>query len=330
MPPSDVPAPLRWQQQTASVLALQGADSVDLLQRLSSGDLRPAQQPGWVLHTLFCTNQGKLIDWCTVISRPAGLWLLTAASKRPSVQQWLQTYTIMEDVRVADQGDSLAWVQVRGQAAAAAVGLASMPATARWTADAAGNCWYADLPAYGDGLCGLVPTAQLAALQARLLAAGAQRCSAEAMEIERLRAGVPSPTQEYAGPINPLELRLDSLAIGWHKGCYIGQEVISRLHSYNKVARLLVGFEAAAQLSFAANQRLRSPSGEPLGRVTSLQYDAAAGCSLGLAVVKRSSAQTATSAVLDTGTHVQPVRLLQRPFFAAPAGAGKAADGAPS
>ena len=39
---------------------------------------------------------------------------------------------------------------------------------------------------------------------------------------------------------NPLEARLDD-AISWTKGCYVGQEVVARLDSRQKVSKLLVG-----------------------------------------------------------------------------------------
>ena len=87
----------------------------------------------------------------------------------------------------------------------------------------------------------------------------------------RLLAGEPSPQFEYQKETNALELNLLHAAIGWNKGCYIGQEVISRLDSYDKVARGLMGFECLNETTVApvAGDKLISPDGKTVGKVTS-------------------------------------------------------------
>src|SRR4030095_4779257 len=62
----------------------------------------------------------------------------------------------------------------------------------------------------------------------------------EAYEMVRIEFGVPRFGRELTIDQNPLEARLDD-AISWTKGCYVGQEVIARLDSRQKVSKLLVG-----------------------------------------------------------------------------------------
>jgi len=47
--------------------------------------------------------------------------------------------------------------------------------------------------------------------------------------------------------INPLETNLEDF-IDFKKGCYIGQEVIARLQTYNKVQKKLVGLKFSGSI----------------------------------------------------------------------------------
>ena len=61
-------------------------------------------------------------------------------------------------------------------------------------------------------------------------------------EIEELRilSGVPKWGKEISGGEFPAEVNLDRRAVDFHKGCYLGQEVVSRIESAGKVRRNLV------------------------------------------------------------------------------------------
>ena len=61
----------------------------------------------------------------------------------------------------------------------------------------------------------------------------------EACEALRVTLGVPAHGSELGDAYNPLEAGLMG-AISFTKGCYIGQEVIARLDTYQKVQRRLV------------------------------------------------------------------------------------------
>ena len=70
---------------------------------------------------------------------------------------------------------------------------------------------------------------------------------------------------------NPLEAGLIG-AIDFHKGCYIGQEVIARLDTYHKVQKYLVSLAFDADPSQAGalpGARLVNADGAAMGLVTS-------------------------------------------------------------
>ena len=63
-------------------------------------------------------------------------------------------------------------------------------------------------------------------------------------EALRIAAKVPAWGKELTPGILPPEALLDQSAISYHKGCYIGQEVLSRIKTAGKVNRRLTAFLA--------------------------------------------------------------------------------------
>ena len=63
-----------------------------------------------------------------------------------------------------------------------------------------------------------------------------------------LLALVPRAGHEITGEEFPAELRLDETAVDFHKGCYLGQEIISRIESVGKVKRRLTLIESQSPL----------------------------------------------------------------------------------
>ncbi len=63
--------------------------------------------------------------------------------------------------------------------------------------------------------------------------------SPEEWSVLQVRSGVPESGLEITGEEFPAELGLDGWAVDFHKGCYLGQEVISRIQSVGRVKRAL-------------------------------------------------------------------------------------------
>ena len=101
-----------------------------------------------------------------------------------------------------------------------------------------------------------------------LLAAGVAPMGTEAYDALRVALAVPTYGREMGEQYNPLEAGLIG-SIDFTKGCYIGQEVIARLDSYDKVQKHLVTlkFEHAAHVCQGAEM---VQEGRVVGVVTSL------------------------------------------------------------
>ncbi len=290
------------------VVRLEGADRLDLLNRLSTNELAPLAQPGRVVSTVLTTPKGRVVDWLWVLSRAHDLVLRTSPGRGERVRDWIAKFVIAEDVRANDESDAWRRLVLHGPRAVELAGVE--PGGGRWL-EANGALWHAGLGAYGPRLEALAPAPAEARVRA-LRDRGAERAGDAELELLRLRAGVPAAHREFEREINPLELRLGAHAVSFDKGCYVGQEVLARMHTYDKVARVLIGFECERSLPEEEELKL-SCDGRHLGRVTSIA-NLAGGGAVGLGLVKRHAAAGDLAAVRAGEVDV-PVRLCDRPFW---------------
>lgn len=102
----------------------------------------------------------------------------------------------------------------------------------------------------------------------------------ETLRIERM---IPAAWAELEGEILPPEAGLDLTHIDYDRGCYPGQEVISRLKSIGKVNRLLHRLSAGSGSNVTTGNSLLNEAGDRLGVITSVstQWDSGTIISLG-------------------------------------------------
>ena len=212
-------------------LIVTGRDRADLVDRLATNRVIGVGERQGVA-TCFCTAKGRMIDWTVVLNRGNDLLLLSANPERLSGH--IQQFTITEDVTVRNY--MAIEIVVCGPGAAALLGVQLEP----WA--------YADTilgevkvqvvriePLMGEAYAVLAPDA--VALR-RLLEDHGRRLEPGDVDVVRVRQGIPAFPGEINERHNPWEAGLDD-AISLTKGCYIGQEVIARLNTYEKVQRRL-------------------------------------------------------------------------------------------
>ncbi|MCG8599861.1 MAG: tRNA-modifying protein YgfZ, partial [Verrucomicrobiales bacterium] len=95
-----------------------------------------------------------------------------------------------------------------------------------------------------------------------------------------LRSALPLAGKEITGSEFPAELRIDDWAVDFQKGCYLGQEVISRIKSVGRVKRQICLINA--QHSFTQDSTLRNEEGEEF-TATRDSKKISAGCHLAIA-----------------------------------------------
>jgi tRNA-modifying protein YgfZ len=97
-----------------------------------------------------------------------------------------------------------------------------------------------------EGLDVLPAAADVAAVRAALLGAGAVEVPEAAAEIVRVESGRPRYGIDLDDGVMPEEAGIVDRAVSFRKGCYVGQETVARLHWKGKPNRHLRGLRLSA------------------------------------------------------------------------------------
>lgn len=237
------------------VVWVAGADALAFLDRMSTNRL--ADLPPWRGRTTALpTDEGRVVDVVAAHVRGDGVVLRTsAAGAGPEVAAHLRRYVLYgDDARVTDARGQVALFALFGPgAAAAAAGATDLPAAdlgpGEWRASPDDRTWLLRHPdPWPEGFDVVAPRgAPCEALAAALAGLGAEPESPEAGARRRIDLGRVVHGAEITGDANPLELGLRAI-VDFGKGCYIGQEVVARLDSYDKVQRALVRLEVDGEV----------------------------------------------------------------------------------
>jgi folate-binding protein YgfZ len=255
------------------IVTMSGRESVDFLHRMTTNDFSSFRE-GDVQNTLAITEKGRMIDTLWVEHRGASLRLFASKGMGDAIARWLSTYIIMEEIEVT--------TAVPGHR----VDVYFSP---NGRADYFGHPCSFEM----DGP----------------LQEGYAIFSSDEFERFRIMNGIPWTAKEITSDRNPLELGLWDW-ISFTKGCYIGQEVIARLDTYQKVQRAL--FLLSSQTDIQALSPVHSADGTVLGSVTSVVRDGT-GTWYGLAVLKRSTSDGQSTVLIGTErSHGRMERMFSR------------------
>ncbi|CAK6689895.1 folate-binding protein [Synechococcus sp. CBW1107] len=304
-------SPSRW-DQSVSLIRLDGPDSLRFLHGQSSQDLERAQ-PGQCLATCCLTPTARVRGLAEVLVDASGAWLVITAGDGAAIHQALDRVLFPADQ--VSLGPPLAGtlftLEGAGTMAAPAVGW-QLPGHRLVLRD--GECLPAEIVA--------IPA--LGPIQT---------------ERWRLSQGRPQAPNEISEEVNPFELGLAD-RVSLSKGCYVGQETLAKLATYDGVKQQLRRWcwqepaptDAPADTA-SDDQRpvvgavLRTPGGERAGRITSsLRLNAGPdGRSLwlGLALVRR---QALEEPLLVTGAGTTLEMSVPTGVVPPPVGAGGAAS----
>jgi folate-binding protein YgfZ len=204
------------------------------LQGVITSDMEPlSAQPA--IHAALLTPQGKILFDFFVVKVPGGFLLETAADKAADLAKRLTMYKLRAKADIQDRSSA-------------------------YRAFAAWGTSPSDVG--GAGETHIFPDPRLSALgwrgltDARLVsgiasAVGGLDASAEDYHAHRISLGVPEGGKDYAfGDTFPHEADLDQLnGVSFSKGCFVGQEVVSRMQNRASVRKRVVPVAAEATLT---------------------------------------------------------------------------------
>jgi len=298
-------------ERPAAVLRLEGPDTLRVLHGQTSQALALAK-PGERLATCCISPTARLRALAQVLVDEGGAWLVVEAGDAAAVHTALDRVLFPADAVRLGAPEAVRSLEVLGPDATAAP-----EAKGAWHAQDDDTSWRLD-----DGRLLLRGSAGLPAELADLPV-----LSAREVERWRIQLGLPAVPGEINEEVNPFELGLAD-RVRLDKGCYVGQETLAKLATYDGVKqRLRRWFLADPDGSQSAPEPgavLRDGDGGRAGTLSSVLRleNAADGWQgwIGLALVRRGALEAPRLRAGEEGAELS-LSLPER-FTAPPVGAG--------
>jgi folate-binding protein YgfZ len=210
-------------------LVVRGADRTSWLHNLTTNDIRRLAPDRQGCFATMVTRIGKLV--ATLTARAHAEELRVDTDRPGPLREAMEKLIVMEDVRLEEATARTQLVGVYGPRAAEMLGLAAdLPP---W--GVAGAAMRVPVPVDGFELWLPAEDPTFDALRER----GAVPIGEQAWEVARIEACFPRWGAELDETVIPVEANLESIAISYSKGCYVGQEIIQRIKTYGQAKRQL-------------------------------------------------------------------------------------------
>ena len=226
-------------------LSLIGSDALDLLDRLTTNRISDLTSMGMGMGAVLTTNKGRIIDLLGIHVEEKGLMVVTSGNATEKVSDWIDFYTIMEEVQIKNVSDQTFHFRVIGTSPEIEV----LPDTTGMKPFHGVQTELAGVPSLAISLqvgnlscIDLIGSVVSGDSVQSKLDEYLKEIRIEEYNHFRIDAGEPVYGSELTEEFNPLEAGLLPY-ISFNKGCYIGQEVVARLNTYDKVQRKLVKFK---------------------------------------------------------------------------------------
>jgi folate-binding protein YgfZ len=235
-------------------IIVSGPDRASYLQALLTNDIA-ALEAGRGCYSAYLTPQGRMITDLWVYELGDLILLTVGLDVKDALLSKLDQLIFSEDVQLADATGRFFAVQIVGPESASVVTsvlsrvdrarVQSLAEHGNLRGEFAGQTAIvlATADAGEPGYDVLVDRSDAARFRGLLGDCGVVELDPDAAEALRIEAGIPKFHRDMDEDTIPLEAGIESRAISFTKGCYVGQEVIVRvLHrGHGRVVRRLVG-----------------------------------------------------------------------------------------
>jgi len=310
-----------------SRLCVTGADRVRFLHGQVTNDIKRLRA-GEGCYAALVNAKGRLESDLNVYFLCEELLLDFEPGLTKAVSQRLEKYIVADDAQVIDVGPLYGLLSVQGPRAAAVIRKSGIFAEIpegeyqfkQLSDPKAGELYLMNLPRVGTtGFDLFVPLKALASVAERLLEAarmlGGGGAGWEALEAARIEAGVPRFGMDMDNSNFPQECGIEASAVSYDKGCYIGQEVLNRIHTLGHVNRKLRGLRLAKDLkSLPARAEKLFHDSKEAGWITSALSSPGLKENIALGFVRKEADEIGRELKLRTADGESVVRIVTLPF----------------
>lgn len=277
-------------------LRVGGADRLRFLNGQLTNDVRKATETNAV-EACVLNAKGKVDAHLFVHAKEDSFLLDADPALQPTLQARLERYIIADDVQIEDVTARLSIFHVIGgtppnfSVAARVVSINRFGLAGHdiWSKAAERNQLATELS--NEFVC----------------------CDENCADVFRIEQGIPRWGRELTGEIIPVEANLEQRCIDYGKGCYIGQETISRMKMSGQRNKQLCGLISLENVPLTSGLRLTGPEGKEIGWITSATRSSQR--EIALAYVKRGFNSVGTRLEAKSAEHAAvPVEVVDLPF----------------
>jgi len=298
-----------------SKIVITGNDRVRWLNGMVTNNIKdlPASRGNY---DFLLNAQGRILADMYIYNRGDYFVVDTAAWQAPNILALFDQFIIMDEVEASDASSKLTAIAMQGAKAAEVMARAGIDTADMDEMEIRDFTWnglglsvarIADHVSPGYEIW-LAP-ANAAQMWDALLQAGAKPVGMDAVDLLRVAAGIPRYGQDIRERDLPQETG-QKQALNFHKGCYIGQEIVERIHSRGNVHRQLTGLLLEGN-SVSPGAKVLA-DGKEVGEVTSVRCvpTNAGERTVALGYVRRETAAPGTELLVGE----TPARVAKLPF----------------
>lgn len=314
------------------LLEVVGKDRLTWLHNLVTNAVKTLQ-PGDGNYAFATNVKGRVVFDVNMLVLSECLWLDVDRRWVDTALKHLSRYAITEDVSIRDRTAEFARLAVIGPRTAdvlARLGVAQFSAKAQLQH---GEATVGGVPARVArhdfiGLPAaelLVPVEGRSAVEAAVrgairqtglpqapLPSAPEEIGPEGVAILRIEAGIPASVDDIDEDVVPPETGQVERGISYHKGCYLGQEVIERMRSHGVLARRLVGLRIEGEGLVSKNTPIKFGE-KDVGRVTSCCRSVLLEAVLALGYVKTAHAAPGTRVTVGAAESMRSAEIVTLP-----------------
>ncbi len=284
----------------AGLLEITGKDRQRFLNAYITCEVKDLT-PGQGAYGFFTSPQGRILSDVVVLTLEDRFWLEVGPGREETIAAHLQKYILADRVEVRPL-EGVLLVTLVGPSAEEILGTspqsdAKIQKSGRFGAPA-WTLW--------------TPAVEAEALVERLIERGARPVGTEALEVLRTEAGIPRFGRDF-GPDNFPQETGEEEAVSYTKGCYLGQEVVARIHYRGGVQKTLRGLVFEPGTGPGPGVQLLS-EGRQAGIATTVVQSIALGRPVGLGILHKRAAEPGTRLQMESIEQVGEVEVRELPL----------------
>jgi folate-binding protein YgfZ len=239
---------------------------------------------GQVVYGFFLNTKGRIVSDMNVIELGDRTWLEMEEEKVETVRGAFEKYLFAEQVKMKSLVGEVHELLISGPKAVEILNVPQLEQLASTTI----QLLHQPITAFRDDICGvtgyalMIPSAAVQQFWDHFTQGGqrefdddmrfrglARPCGWAAFNTTRIEAGRPLFGIDFDESVLPAETGLFERAVSLTKGCYLGQEIVARMHARGQVARKLVGIRMENDALPLAGTKIYDDQQNEIGGVTS-------------------------------------------------------------